>query len=78
MKTLRTYENQTYTRTVELIPNSKKCEEYGYTKTVKVITLSVDPRNPEAGKTILREERWWTNDVEDYRCLGHKYFSKRK
>ena len=72
------YENPTYTRTVELIPNSKKCEEYGYTKTVKITTLSVDPRKPDAGKTVLTEERWWTNDVEDYRYLGHKYYSKKK
>ena len=69
---MKTYKNDTYTRTVEVIKTSKKCLELGWSKNVKVTTVSNEPK-----RTV--ETRYFCgDDYLDYEFSGHLYYTKRK
>jgi hypothetical protein len=78
METKKTYTNEIYTRTVEIIKPTKGCIELGWQNCVKVTTISIDPRNPELGKIMKNEKRYYTsNEWLDYDS-GHCYYYKSK
>jgi hypothetical protein len=76
--TSKTYTNDVYTRTVELVKSTAKCEEYGWKHTVKVTTLFFKSWNPRADKYETRTtvEKYWVG--EDWLRFndGHRYYSK--
>jgi hypothetical protein len=75
--TSKIYTNDSYTRTVELVKNTGKCEEYGWTKTVKVTTVWNDTFNLRGGETRTTVAKWWTTDEWlSYETFGVKYWSK--
>lgn len=75
---MKTYKNDSYTRTVEVIKTSKKCLDYGWSQNVKVTTVWNDTLNIRGGKTRTVETRWWCG--EDYLSYedGVKYYTKEK
>ena len=76
---MKTYKNDSYTRTVEIIKTSKKCLEYGYSCNVKVTTVWNDIFNIRNGETRTIETRWMcAEDYLSYERLGYKYYSKYK
>ena len=76
---MKTYKNDSYTRTVEIIKTSKKCLEFGFTCNVKVTTVWNDILNIRNGETKTIETRWMcTEDYLDYERLGYKYYTKDK
>jgi len=76
---MKTYTNDSYTRTVQVIPTSKKCIEWGFACNVKVITVYNDILNVRGGKTRTEETRWLScEDYLNYERLGHKYYTKIK
>ena len=75
---MKTYKNDSYTRTVEIIKTTPKCIEYGFTCNVKVTTIYNDTLNIRNGATRTEETRWMaTDDYLSYERLGHLYYSKR-
>ena len=76
---MKTYKNDSYTRTVEIIKTSKKCLEYGYTCNVKVTTIWNDVFSIRDGATTTTEERYMTTgNYLHYQSLGYKYYTKHK
>lgn len=73
---MKTYKNDSYTRTVEVIKTSEKCEELGWFQNVKVTTVFNDPNN---GEKITVEDRYYCGEnYLDYASCGHHYYYKRK
>ena len=76
---MKTYKNNSYTRTVEVIKTSKKCLEMGFTCNVKVTTIFNDICQIRNGETRTIETRWiCTDDYLNYESLGYKYYTKEK
>lgn len=69
---MKTYKNDSYTRTVEVIKTSKKCLELGWTQNVKVTTVFNEPK-----RTV--ESRYYCgDDYLNYEFSGCSYYTKRK
>tara|TARA_R110000787_G_scaffold62331_1_gene141026 strand:+ start:628 stop:858 length:231 start_codon:yes stop_codon:yes gene_type:complete len=76
---MKTYKNDSYTRTVEIIKTSKKCLEFGFTCNVKVTTVWNDILNIRNGETRTTETRWMCkDDILSYERVGYKYYTKNK
>ncbi len=75
---MKTYKNDSYTRTVEVIKTSNKCLEYGWSQNVKVTTVWNDILNIRGGEKTITETRWMCGEnylnYED----GHLYYTKNK
>lgn len=69
---MKTYKNDTYTRTVEVINTSTKCLALGWSKNVKVTTVYNEPK-----RTV--ESRYYSgDDYLSYEFSGCLYYTKRK
>jgi hypothetical protein len=76
---MKTYTNDSYTRTVEVIKTSNKCLDWGFSQNVKVTTVWNDIFGINNGLTSTTEERYYTTeDFLSYERCGYKYYTKRR